>query len=1280
MLDSAPRAKLLLLMTAAIGLSVETACSRPGGPGISSEFGDAGTVLLAGAKCLPLLSAEVYPARSVVTHPGSGTSNGNVFFTSDLWQRFDGICGGCHVAGSYGNWSVSQGTFSTQVTQSVVQQRIVSDDPSAFMPPSGSPNGEPYSQRGPDDPVVALVNLLELWIQQGSPPGQFYLSPPDGGAASLDGGADAGPPPDAGAGAPQGAYSMAPDVGANLTNIGTCLPNRYVVAANGQTMDQLDTFFARATKLPNTLAETDLTTLDSDALARSGVISYVPAYPLWSDAAGKMRYVRTPHNQPIVFDKSTQQFQIPANTRFYKTFLKKIIDLSGNEAYRKIETRLIVSRPDTTLPDGTIQQNALFGTYLWDDAETTATLLQDPLRDGLPFTDRVITYDIDEPRAQAIQASTPSNLNLEYALDTASPPVRRHYAVPGSVRCIDCHMGSASASFVLGFLPIQIATSPPGTNGVIEAATGDELTQLQRLIDYKVISGMTSPADVTPLASSQLPRTPRTPQELTAQAYMVGNCSHCHNPRGFPSTKAPALKDVLNFLPGPNGGIFQFPLDRTSPVRARGIAQDIPIPYITPSLRDIPTPGSSTYHVKYLECPGDGEAGQNGWCPKASNSPYIDFIDAPWRSLVYRNVDTPFDYVDDLTIFPHMPMNTPGYDCRVPQIMGDWMVSIPAVDKNAAIENNTPDSGSVSLDLAPQPYVEVLPSDPAYPSAQAAAAKRLAQYHAGHRYNFCPDTSDILDPDVTSGALQTPADLPIFVAGSSPEQLVMPQEGVPDRPNWVVTDETDPAGAWYPRGADWQTALVQHLADANGSGVKLADLQTVVSDLPSIFLDANVRSALLTPAPFALWQPKPDCNFAGVPTVASFQGGDRPVWMDATNNVDPGAAVYLESPGAAVFTNICINCHGPQADAKGLLADEISLMTGGSARVADFRTGLFGPEAAPGTNRSTVFGPAIVAPDPSTPDDFGARYMAWMALGGTKVQIPPQLLQVVATTQVAGVSRARISVSGSPNMLQLAQKLCSNVLLSDAPNNTIAALGQLPGAFPLNWSGQTALVGSNGDAEMWMKVCNLGNRPVVRVLVPGASSPKVPLPLNPQPDDWNSYWSGATQLFITGQSLYWADGTGSDGNPVYPASAPVMNQRAQVSAPGSSGALAVTADNLFPLCVREPPAGSPAHATADSVLRQYAADNTNGAVIPYCPAALFTVGTDTNGNGIQKWHLGSPTDSSGNLTFPDANSWSLRGAINAGLAVFLYIDQLSKTGTPQPLYNQCELLTSSAGP
>ena len=1268
------RSFFLTLLAATAGL----ACSRPGGPGLSKEFGTNSTVLLSGARCLPLLSAEVYPARSVVTHPGSGVAGGNIYFVSDLWEKFGQLCGGCHGTGqNQGNFSVTQDSFSTKVTEMVLEQRIETDDPSQYMPPSGM-NAEPFSQRGPDDPVRVFADLLQLWIAQGSPGGQFYLSPPDGGADdAADGGTAAG---GTDGGAPQGAYTMTPDEGATLTNLGTCLPNQYVVGTNGDAMDRLDTFFAQATSLPVALAQTDLTTLESDTLARNGVVSYVPAYPLWSDSAGKMRYVRTPHNQPIVFDKSTQTFQIPPNTRFYKTFLKQITDINGKQAYRKIETRLIVSRPDTTASDGTVQQNALFGTYIWNDTETAATLQQDPLRDGTPFSDRLLTYNIDEPRAAAIQASTPSNQNLEYALDTATPPVRRHYAVPGSPRCIQCHMGSASASFVLGFLPVQIATHPRGQNGVIEAMTGDELTQLQRLIDYNVITGISSPDDVLPLEKTQLPRTPRNGYELNAQAYMLGNCSHCHNPRGFPTTKAPVLKDLLDFLPRHDGGgIFQFPLDRTSPLRARGDSQDIPIPYITPSLRDIPEQNSSTYKSKYEICAA-GET--EGWCTKpTSNSPYIVFVDAPWRSLIYRNTDTPFDYVDDLAIFPHMPMDTPGYDCRVAQILGDWMVSIPAVNPNAANENATPDPDipGPAPDDTPQPYTEVLPSDPAYASAQAAATKRLAQYHAGHRYNFCPDTSDIVDPDVTSGALQSPAAVPVFDNTVSPPQVLMIADGVPAKPHWVVTDQTDPPGPWYPRGYNWPDALLNQIADASGSGVLQADLQTVVNDLQNVYLDDDTRMALTTPVPFTTWQAKPGCDFSQVHTVGSYQGAERPMWMDH-QTLDPNAPVLLQSPGAAVFTNICINCHGPQADAKGLLAEEISLMTGGNARVADFRSGLFGPEGTLGMNRTELFSPPNVPANyPATPDDLTARYMAWMALGGTKVQLPPQLLQVVAATQVAGISRSHGTISASANMLQLARRLCTDVLLSDPPNSYQAPLGKLPGSFPVDWSNATGLIGSNGDAEMWTKVCALNNRPVIRVLVPGSGTGSTPLPLNPQAQDWSSYWSGATSLFVTGTSLYWGtDGASANGigNPIYPAGSPLMDQRGQISTLDLANA-----GNLFPMCVQEPPAGSDAHAAADALLQRIAGSNTGGNVIPYCPAALFTTTTNSNGNLINKWQLApfDPSSSMKTLTFTDANKWALRGAINAGLAVFLYIDQLSQNGVPQPLYNQCELLSSSTG-
>ncbi len=1242
------RFSLFILMAAAASQS----CDRPGGPDTTQEFkADAGLLVFEGARCVPTISSEPLPARSSVTS-GMLTSSGDVYFTSVLFDRFRSVCGGCHVDGSQGGFIVTQTTFAQQVTQMVLDTEIKSDNSATYMPPAGSPNAQPYSQRGPTDPVVQLANLLQLWISQGSPPGSFSLNP--GGAAdagtSNDAGAGVsaalavqsfstpvigGPQPDAGTdgSAPPtiavADYSMTPKLGSQQTNIGNCIPSKYIVGSDHPTMDALDQLFAAATQLPDTLAQTDLTSFDSAELAQHGVISYVPAYPLWSDSAGKMRHVRVPRGQTITFDKQTQKFSIPANTRFYKTFLKKVIDASGNAAYKKIETRLIVSRPDSVNADGTIAQNALFGTYVWDEAESKAELLKDPYRDGKPFADRLITYITDEPKATAILATKPAN--AEYVLEVENPGLVRHYAIPGSDRCIQCHMGSASESFVLGFTPLEVATVPPGVSGVIEPASGDELTQLQRLIDFGVISGMTSAADVVPLEKTQLPRTPRNHYELTAQAYMVGNCAHCHNPRGFPSTKAPELKNVLNFLPGPDGGIFQFPLDKMSPVRRRSQQQGVQIPYITPSMRDYPEDAGDYLpgHImpKWVVCSEDED---DGWCimPKQT----VDFINAPWRSLIYRNVDTPFDYVDDYTIFPHMPMNTPGYDCRVPQIMGDWMISIPATRLSPALpEDGIPSNTSVTmLDTNPQPYAEVLPGDPAYADAVGAAAQRLAAYHAGHRYNFCPDTTDINDPAVLAGEQLVPQDVQI-IDPENPNIVVMPAEGVPDRPNWVVTDTTDPPGDWAPRRPDWATALVQHqvVSNATQDADTVAHLQSVVAKLQSIALTDEVRAALTKEVPFGLWKQSSDCKFTGIPTADSFQGDAKPLWM----NVKPpasGAPVYMQSPGAAVFTNICINCHGPQADAKGLLADEITIMTGGDARVANFRAGLFGPLPSPGMNRQTVFSPPAVPDGTGTPDDYAARYMAWMALGGTEKQIPRNLLTIVATTPVLGAQRGTVNTA-SPNMLELAQELCTHVL----PADTAITVPDLSTLFyrhgTLDMTGAiTDIIDTNGDAENWLKICSLNNRQVVRVVTPASFG------------SWAKV-SKPSDLTIERLSLYWGD--------AYPSTAPVLDQNGRV-------VTGLTPDNLFPVCVQRPTDPNEA-SMADAFLN---ANPLNGNILPYCPTAVLSAPLKTTQTGT-------------GLVFTDAVDWGLRGAINAGLAVFLYVDGISKgTIVPKPAYDQCEKL------
>ncbi len=1226
------RLQLFTLPVAAVLSVFVQACTAPGGPDqikvgfappdAAQSFTDGGvTSTSAALECVPLSSSQMYPPRSSVTG-GQTSSAAPTYFTTDLFARFNQICGGCHVDASYGNFSVSSASFAQKVNQSVVDL-ITSNDPAVYMPPSNA-GFPPYSQRSATDPVRALVSLLQQWIAQKSPTDSFTIQETSQGSSG---------------------YAITPAMGAKMTNIGTCVPGKGMVGTAGATMDDMDKFFASATALPATLDKTDLFTLDSDALAKNGVISFAPTYPLWTENAGKMRYVRVPHGQTITFDKTTQEFHIPPNTRFYKTFLKEVIDVSGHSSWRKMETRVIVSRPDTNGPDGrAVAQTALYGTYIWSDDETSATLLTDPLRDGLPFSDRIVSYITDEQKAKVISDTKPTD--LQRALTDAD--LLRHYAFPGALRCVDCHMGSVSQSFVLGFTPLQLARRPTGVGGLYEPATGDELTQLDRLIEYGVISGMTSAADVLPLELSEGTRAARTPEELTAQAYMMGNCAHCHNPRGLPSIKEPLLVDQLNFFPSPTGGIFQFPLDRMSPVRFRGLEQDTPIPYITPSLYDLPV----TDQELKAYCPGDPNWPNDGRgnCWTVHEVP--SWVLAPWRSLIYRNVDTPFDYFEDYVPFPHMPMHGPGFDCRTPQIMGDWMVSIPAelIDtstvENAYINKNL--SGFADANEDAQPYREVTPENPDYPSAVAAARERLEQYHAGPRYNFCPSTytADIIDPVVAADVLANDVepDVGYFTDPNDPTKLIMPFLQVPIRPNFIAYDNTDVPGPWFPRNPLWDPGIVDPTQTATvvketitGSAVNaqaIQDLTNVLDALQTVKFTDATRTALLQEVPMGLWDTsKPSCNFTGIKKVSDFTGTARPDWMNVAT-APPTAPVYVESAGAAVFTTICYNCHGVLADSKGLLADAIVNLTGGDARVADFRDGLFGPVSDPGANRTRVFGDDATKLM-VTPDDLGSRYMAYMALGGTQKHLPGAVLRQVAQAPVFGKLRQNLALLGSPDMLQLGLVLCSQIATA-YQDFTIPAADLQTGR--IKWGNYTGLIDTSGDAEMWLKVCSIDNRPIVRVVVPD-----------------NGVWSSMTNsgdLNISGHEEYWGDGTGSDGSPLYPANAPVMDHHGQIH-------MGITADNPFPICVQKP--DDPTQVQyADAVLKSFAVGGPNGAVIPYCPPGFL---------------IPSNKIDDGGTTFPDGQKWAARGAINAARAVFLYLDQIERDPTKrQPLYNQCDQL------
>jgi hypothetical protein len=362
--------------------------------------------------------------------------------------------------------------------------------------------------------------------------------------------------------------------------------------------------------------------------------------------------------------------------------------------------------------------------------------------------------------------------------------------------------------------------------------------------------------------------------------------------------------------------------------------------------------------------------------------------------------------------------------------------------------------------------------------------------------------------------------------------------------------------------------------------------------------------------------------------------------------------VFEQTPGAAVFKMICINCHGPRADSNGRLAQNLATMTGGHAAVADFRDGLFGPPGAAEGHRNAdlVFGGKLDTNDPrwtdATVDDRAARYMAWMGLGGTSVNIPTELLEIVAVTRV--LSRQRVVDAGqlSANMLSQAKSLCRGLLGTNwvdfnnggsrfhpgAGNGYLAPIMRPDGLQdPLN----TRLIVDNGDAELWLSLCSLDNPAPVHIL--------------------NFQGELTTELNLVVAHIEDPNGLAIDGPSgvakglilpasMYPLDAKVGNAQGTVDD-------VLDPSNTWPWCVDSRGASPTQLAWVES------------AALPSCPQKVL----DYYDACIQ---TPAPDNCFGNDA---ANRWAVRGAINAGMAVYTYVQSIENQAAPLD-YNQCALL------
>ncbi len=197
---------------------------------------------------------------------------------------------------------------------------------------------------------------------------------------------------------------------------------------------------------------------------------YSPQYPLWSDGAGKSRWIFLPEGGRIdASDPGAWRF--PVGTKLWKEFA-----FGG----RNVETRMLWQAGAGTW---------IFATYVWNAEQTDATLAPEA---GLP--------------------------------DFAEIAPGKRHSIPGTADCRTCH--EAGPTVVLGFSALQLSDDRDPLAPHAEPLAPGMVT-LGALVREGLLespSGDLSGAPPRIRAGS--------PRERAVLGYLASNCGTCHNTSG----------------------------------------------------------------------------------------------------------------------------------------------------------------------------------------------------------------------------------------------------------------------------------------------------------------------------------------------------------------------------------------------------------------------------------------------------------------------------------------------------------------------------------------------------------------------------------------------------------------------------------------------------------------------------------------------------------------------------------------------------------------------------
>lgn len=260
---------------------------------------------------------------------------------------------------------------------------------------------------------------------------------------------------------------------------------------------------AEPSDFPRKLSRTGLFASTRDLRPAPGLIPYDVNAPLWSDGAAKERYLALPEDGKIEYDaiffpdvatgRGPHGWKFPDGTVLVKTFF---LDLEkGNPARRvRLETRLLHHERLV----GTEEVGDQFWrgyTYIWDDDQADATLLESPA--GL---DR--TYTIRDPGAPGGSR-------------------RQTWHFPSRAECMLCH--TMPAKFVLGVNTLQM-NRDFDYGGVVD----NQLRAFEHAGLFK--KPLPAPPETLPRLADYADATKDL--DRRARSYLHANCAHCHRAFG----------------------------------------------------------------------------------------------------------------------------------------------------------------------------------------------------------------------------------------------------------------------------------------------------------------------------------------------------------------------------------------------------------------------------------------------------------------------------------------------------------------------------------------------------------------------------------------------------------------------------------------------------------------------------------------------------------------------------------------------------------------------------